>query len=103
MEQCVRKDIYNHEPNLWSYFVEGAPVLLLKTISSVRMLVNGSPGLMESLSITNDNDLVRVGHAYTEGYDENMTTLDLAPVAVNIVCGATVNKPVLWHEVRCIL
>jgi hypothetical protein len=100
MEPNTRKDIYDHEQNMWSYFVEGAPALLLETISSVRMLVNGSQGLLDSLSITNETDLIKVDQAYTEGYNVNMTTLDVAPVAVNIVCGATKHNPKLWHEVH---
>lgn len=100
MEQNVREEVYNHEQNLWSYFVEGAPALILETISSVRMLVNGSPGLLDSLSITNEADLIKVNQAYTRGYNANMTTLDLAPVAVNLVCGATKHNPKLWHEVH---
>ena len=99
LEHHVREDIYNHEPNLWSYFVEGAPVLLLETISSVRMLVNGSPGLLDSLTITNSKDLERMTDAYTAGYDVNMITLDVPPDSVNIICGATKDNPVLWHEV----
>ena len=99
LEQNVREEIYQHEPNLWSYFVEGAPALLLETISSVRMLVNGSAGVLESLSITNENDLGLISGAYAAGYDINMTTLENAPVAVNIVCGANNSTPILWHEV----
>lgn len=99
LEQRVREDVYDHEPNLWSYFVEGAPVLLTETISSVRKLVNGSQGLLDSLTITDDNDLARVSSAYAVGYDVYMTSLNNAPLAVNIVFGGTKDNPVLWHEV----
>jgi hypothetical protein len=48
--QSMRDELFNHEPNLWSYFVEGAPLLLVETIKSVRKLVNGSPGLLDFLT-----------------------------------------------------
>ena len=100
LDQKVKEDIYEHEPNLWSYFVEGAPALLvMDTISSVRMLVNGSPGLLESLTIKDDDDLIRIRMAYEEGYNESMTSLLFPPLAVNIVCGGTDDLPMLWHEV----
>jgi hypothetical protein len=66
LEQNVLNELYDPEPNLWSYFVEGAPVLLLsETISSVRMLVNGLQGLLDSLNIINDDDLVLIEQAYS--------------------------------------
>ena len=74
-------------------------MLLLETISSVRKLVNGSQGLLDSLTITNDDDLARVTSAYAVGHDEHMTSLNNAPLAVNIVFGGTKDNPVLWHEV----
>ena len=100
MDQRIKEDIYAHEPNLWSYFVEGAPTLLvMDTISSVRMLVNGSPGLLDSLTITDGDDLTSLRMAYEVGYNENMTSLLFPPLAVNIVCGGTDDLPMLWHEV----
>ncbi len=74
-------------------------MLLLETISSVRMLVNGSQGLVDSLTITDDNDLARVTSAYAVGYDARMTSLNNAPLAVNIIFGGTKDNPALWHEV----
>ena len=100
LDHKVKEDIYEHEPNLWSYFVEGAPTLLvMDTISSVRMLVNGSPGLLDSLTITDGDDLTSLRMAYEGGYNENMTSLLFPPLAVNIVCGGTDDLPMLWHEV----
>ena len=52
----VREQLYEHEPNLWGYFVEGTPVHLTETIKSVRKLVNGSPALLDSLNVGNDAD-----------------------------------------------
>ena len=99
LEQSVRDEVYNHEPNLWSYFVEGAPVLLLENISSVRMLVNGTAGLLDSLTITNAGDRDRVERAYNTGYSEVMVTLDDPPLAVNVVVGGTEETPMMWHQV----
>jgi hypothetical protein len=99
LEQSVRDEVYNHEPNLWSYFVEGAPVLLLENICSVRMLVNGTAGLLDSLNITNAGDRDRVERAYNTGYSEDMVTLDEPPLAVNVVVGGTEETPMMWHQV----
>ena len=71
----------------------------MDTISSVRMLVNGSPGLLDSLTIKDDDDLIQIRIAYVEGYNESMTSLLFPPLAVNIVCGGTDDLPMLWHEV----
>jgi hypothetical protein len=97
--QNVRNELYEHEPNIWSYFVEGAPVLLSETISSVRMLVNGSPGLLNSLNIINDNDLMKIEQAYNIGYDDSMVTLEATPLTVNVAVGATTANPIMWHQV----
>jgi hypothetical protein len=86
-EHGVRDEVYNHdEPNLWSYFVEGVPVLLLDTISSVRMLVNGSPGLLDSLTTTNPADLALIERAYNTGYN-NSATVTVTLIAVNVAVG----------------
>ena len=99
-EPGVRDEIYSHDPNLWMYFVEGVPVLLCDTISSVRMLVNGSPGLLDSLNITNPADLALIVRAYNAGYNNGAAfTLEETPLAVNVVVGGTENKPMLWHQV----
>ena len=42
-------DLYNAEPSLWGSFVEGAPINLTENIKPVRKLVNGSPGILDSL------------------------------------------------------
>jgi hypothetical protein len=97
----VLNALYDHEPNLWSYVVEGAPILLSETISSVRMLVNGSQGLLDSLNIVNDNDLVLIEQVYNIGYKESMVTLEATPLAVNnVVVGSTEANPTLWHQVQ---
>jgi hypothetical protein len=95
----IRDELFNHERNLWSYFVEGAPVLLGKTIKSVRKLVNGSPGLLDSLNVINAADLQRIENGYNTGFDKNMVTLESMPLAVNVVVGGTEDAPILWHEV----
>ena len=95
-----RDALYAHERNLWSYFVEGAPVHLLETIKSVRKLVNGSAGLLDSLELRNDVDRRRVAEAYEAGFNDGREVeLELAPLAVNVVVGGTADAPRLWHGV----
>ncbi len=74
-------------------------MLLLETISSVRMLVNGTPGLLDSLTLSNTEDIDLLARAYNIGYTDDMVTLDKTPLAVNVVVGGTGNSPKLWHEV----
>lgn len=45
-------ELYEHEPGLWGYFVEGAPVQLNVTFNSSRGAANGSQALMHSLQFT---------------------------------------------------
>ncbi len=102
LEPGVQEELYNHEPNLWSYFVEGAPVLQLATISSVRHLVNGTPCLLDSITVTNERDREAMEHAYQVGYSEDIVTFECMPLAVNVVVGGTKENPVLWHEVSIV-
>jgi len=99
LQTTERLELYDHEPNLWSYFVEGAPVLLLSTISSVRKLVNGTPALLDSLTVTNESDHEAIQIAYQLGYSGDFVTLQSKPIAVNVVVGGSKENPVLWHEV----
>lgn len=104
-DSSLLEQLYAHEPNLWHYFVEGAPVHLTETIKSVRKLVNGSPGLLDSLNVTNAADRRRICDAYAAGFQQDadgaavMVTLDKAPQSVNVVVGGTDASPRLWHEV----
>jgi hypothetical protein len=100
---AVRDGLYIHEQNLWSYFVEGAPVLQLATISSVRQLVNGTPCLLDSITVTNEIDRDTIANAYQVGYSEDFVTLECMPTAVNVIVGGTKEHPVLWHEVQDIM
>ena len=93
----VREQLFEHEPNLWGYFVEGAPVHLLETIKSVRKLVNGTPGLLDSLVVNNDKDKHLLRSKFAGGHD--VLTLEEPPYAVNIIVGGTKTAPRLWHEV----
>jgi hypothetical protein len=47
---CDIEKLYASEPGMFGYYVDGSPVLLSHTIKATRKLVNGSPGLMHSLS-----------------------------------------------------
>jgi hypothetical protein len=102
LEPGVRNELYNHEPNLWSYFVEGAPVLQLATISSVRHLVNGTPCVLDSITVTNDVDRDAMPNAYQVGYSEDIVTFESMPLAVNVVVGGKKDNPVLWDEVSVV-
>ena len=46
-------ELYHEERELWCYFVEDAPVNLTDTIMVTRKLINGTPGLADSLSFQN--------------------------------------------------
>ena len=94
----VLNQLYENEPNLWGYFVEGAPVHITANINSVRKLVNGTPGLLHSLILEPEahEDQAKLA----EGYRTNtMVTLAKPPRAVNIIVGGTPSKPIYWHEV----
>ena len=94
----VLNELYEHEPNIWGYFVEGAPVHITANINSVRKLVNGTPGLLHSLILESEahEDQAKLA----EGYRTNtMVTLAKPPRAVNIIVGGTPSKPIYWHEV----
>ena len=52
--------LYEEEETLWCYFVVGAPIMPTQTIKSVKKLVNGTPGLMHSLSFEGDCYLARL-------------------------------------------
>ena len=93
-------ELYDHEPELWSYFVEGAPVNLTDTIMATRKLVNGTPGLLDSLSFRNGTVPDALDRAYdVGGYVE--VTLEEPPLSVNVRVGSKANaeRPSLWHGV----
>ena len=135
----LRDDLFGDEPNLWQYFVEvcpsagashpvprpgsgielgvavtdkrwqGAPINLTSTIRSVRKLVNGSPGLLDSLSFRGGVIPSELEEAYRAGgYCE--IVLDEPPLAVNVRVGGktspngsapgTAPGSVLWHGVE---
>jgi ubiquitin C-terminal hydrolase len=72
--------LYEDEPDLWEYFVQGAPVITCGTLKSTRQLVNGTPGLLDSLTLRSGEgegvDLYRPGF--------RVITLDKPPHAVNV-------------------
>lgn len=97
--EAERELLYANEPNLWGYFVEGVPVLLTETIKSTRKLVNGSPGLLDSVEARTEADQRVLAAAYAHGYDEAMATLDAPPRSVNVIVGGTAASPRLWHGI----
>ena len=60
------KDLYNAEPSLWGYFVEGAPINLTENIKPVRKLVNGSPGILDSLVLAASGASSIIGRRCTD-------------------------------------
>ena len=119
-------DLYSVEPSLWGYFVEGAPINLTENIKPVRKLVNGSPGLLDSLVLADRGahigrrcvdfddatgaplqwtqctlDDVRRTHGF------QLVELEHLPYAVNVTVGGKTSPPgtepgsapgsVLWH------
>ena len=105
--------LYDDETNLWGYFVEGAPVMLTETLKSVRKLVNGSPGILDSLSFNDSSlsssDASKVRKAYEQGGFQEVV-LDGEPLAVNVRVGGrqspkgsapgTAPGSVLWHGIE---
>jgi len=47
-------DIYDNEPDLWEYFVEGAPGLMMENVNPPRHLANGTPCIYDHLRFPND-------------------------------------------------
>ena len=94
--------LYEEERQLWGYFVPGAPVFLNQTIKATRRLVNGSEGLLHSLTFADG----RVPNAITDikgGFQVISLENSEAPVAVNVTVGSTKEKPHFWHGNSCLL
>ena len=124
-DKDLERALYLDEPMLWGTFVEGAPVNLTENIKPVRKLVNGSPGLLDSLVLADGSDtLVRKCVRFDEhgkpiawlsctwadvrvACNFQLIELDEPPLAVNIRVGGRISPPgkvpgsvpgaVLWH------
>ncbi|KAJ8599440.1 hypothetical protein CTAYLR_007447 [Chrysophaeum taylorii] len=85
--------IYDAEPVLWGYFVEGAPVLITVTFTfkSKRRVVNGTPGLLEALSFADDTIPDALERAYAHG-GFTIVKLDEPPVAFMVHVGSKVAR-----------
>jgi hypothetical protein len=82
--------LYAEEKGLWGFFVEGAPVLLSFTIRATCKMVNGAPGLQDSLTFQSGTlpDAVRDAFAANKYVELEVEV----PFAVNVrVSGGT------WH------
>jgi hypothetical protein len=102
MSDAEVDDLYENEPNMWNYFVEGAPGLLTENIKSTRGLVNGTPFLYDSLDFQGAVP-EKVLAAYAEGrYPGHPITLDHdeRPHAIFIRVGSTDQNPHFWHGVQ---
>jgi energy-coupling factor transporter ATP-binding protein EcfA2 len=93
IDPCLLDELYDNEPGLWGYFVQGAPALLTENVKSTRKLVNGSPCLLHSVTFRGD-----VPQAVSDAFESEqyaVVTLDEPPEAVNVrVSGGT------WHGVK---
>ena len=99
IEHAHRDEIYEHEPNLWGWFIEGAPVLLTDTIKATRKLVNGTPAIMDSLSFRAGIIPPELAAAYSTG-GFSIVELSTKPISVNVRVGGTKDMPVQWHGVK---
>ena len=114
-DACLRIDVYADEDHLWGYFVEGAPINLTENISSTRGLVNGSAGILDSLSfagrvIPPELQAAYANAASLRGVDVVRVDLAEAPFSVNVRVGGVKSPPgqepgsapgsVLWHGVE---
>jgi hypothetical protein len=50
IDEKLHSGLYEEEPTLWHWFVRGAPVLLTENVKSTRGLVNGTSGVLDSLT-----------------------------------------------------
>jgi len=50
VDEKLHAGLYEEEPTLWGWYVRGAPVLLTENVKSTRGLVNGTPGVLDSLT-----------------------------------------------------
>ena len=95
---AMRERLYEAEPNLWQYFVRGAPLVLTETIKATRNVVRGALGLLDSLEVASDADAMAVAAA--RGY----CTVDISqPVVVNAIVGGGPKGTAAaryWHEVE---
>ena len=113
--KSLLSDLYEDEDNLWGYFVEGAPVNLTENMASTRGLVNGSAGILDSLSfergaIPRELQAAHALAASKRGVDVVVVDLTEAPLSVNVRVGGTRSPPgkalgsapgsVLWHGVE---
>ena len=113
--KLLRDDVYEDEDHLWGYFVEGAPINLTENMSSTRGLVNGSAGILDSLSfvggvIPPELQAAEANAASRRGVDVVRVDLAEAPLSVNVRVGGKKSLPgqspgsapgsVLWHGVE---
>ena len=91
-------EIYDNEPNLWDYFVEGAPGLMAENMNPPRHLVNGTPCLFDHLRFAGGEVPAALEAAYGRG-TYGVVTLDEAPEAIVVRVGSTSDDPYYWHEI----
>ena len=93
LQGVILEELYENEQNAWAYFVQGAPILISDNLRSTRKLVNGTPGLLYSLNIDDDNERAKVDDAHAQakrfGFDGGHVILNRPPVSVNTIVGGT--------------
>ncbi len=97
-------ELYENEPNLWHYFVEGAPGLMTEALNSTRALANGTPFLFDSLHYT-DELPENLHQAYEQrGFVEVALATGDEPEVVYVRVGSTRDangRPKhFWYAVR---
>ena len=94
-----QRRLFENEPNLMGWFVEGAPVVLTENISPTRKLVNGSAGVLDSLTFAGGVVPDELKAAYARrGYCK--VELHAVPLSVNVRVGGTEKDPVWWHGIK---
>ncbi|KAJ1622139.1 hypothetical protein T492DRAFT_885747, partial [Pavlovales sp. CCMP2436] len=86
-------ELYANEPGLWGYYVQGAPALISENIKATRRCVNGSPGVLHSLTFDFNTVLPHLSAAI-DARQFAIVDIDEPPVSVNIQIGACT-----WHGV----
>ena len=60
VDEKLHVGLYKEEPTLWGWYVRGAPVLLTENVKSTRGLVNGTPGVLDSLTFKGEGTDVAI-------------------------------------------
>ena len=76
--------LYGSEKELWGYFVQGAPAMLMENISTARKLTNGTQAAMHSLCFQTTDDAAHAAAAVRGAEPGSIIDLRTAPLSVNV-------------------